>query len=531
LNLNDTSTGAVTLGNLSGTSIAVLSGSPALTVAANAVVTATNGALTIEDSNTTSGTIKLGAGSNLSTGGLIGGNVEVTIGVATPGSRTTNANVTVTGAGGTANFGNNGITATGSNTVNLVGDSVILSSGTRPATAFALGGNVTVTADPTGYVPVIYSTQPIASVMTNGYAITQPAQTAPVAAQSPSATSTSGSAANAGTADKLTVNATSIPASSISGAMAGLTVNSPVPSSTLASASNAALQSAGSGAGASASSGNATPLTLNNAQSGLTSLLSGVTNANLPAVLSNLKSMESPWISETELSSGKMPAIISSDIDLGISNEVSTVVELEEKSPRVESNQVALAGDKALVGNVSQTVKGTRTMHLKKGTVVFAPTVNTVVSTEFGQVRIAAHSVVMMMSFRDGVAIYDLDDNHRNAVSARVYNQEIPLGPGKHLLITRDDVKSFEHINPAQMMGYNNVTDYKVGGGLKVFSANFSIPSAMQNVLPLSQLIASEHPQAKRVGSHMLKTAALLGQMHNVPYEQVMRQSVTAYQR
>jgi hypothetical protein len=421
--------------------------------------------------------------------------------------------------------------------INLEGSSVILTTGTRAATALSLGGGVTITADPVGFVPyTTYSAQPIATVMTNGYTITPvagnaaQAQNAAVAHDANTASVVSPTA-SAGTAANPTVSGTASPTSvtNNSGIMAGLAVNSPVPSSALNSLSSSS--SAQTGTVISAGSGSASS-EAQAGQSNLTSLLSGITNANLPGLV-NLKSMESPWISETELSSGKMPAILSSDIDLGITNEVSTMVELEERTPGVDSSKLKLADDKTLVGNVSQNVKGTRTMHLKRGTVVFAPTVNTVVSTEFGQVRIAAHSLVMMMSFRGGVAVYDLDDTHRNAVSARVYNQEIPLGPGKHILITRDDVKSFEHVNPAQMMGYSNVTDYNVGGGLKVFAANFSIPSAMQNVLPLSQLVSSEHPQAKRVGSHLLKTAALVGQMHNASYAQIMRpvQGVTAYQR
>ena len=40
-------------------------------------------------------------------------------------------------------------------------------------------------------------------------------------------------------------------------------------------------------------------------------------------------------MSETELVTGKVPAIISSDIDLGIDNEVSTVVELQDRTPEL----------------------------------------------------------------------------------------------------------------------------------------------------------------------------------------------------
>ena len=170
-------------------------------------------------------------------------------------------------------------------------------------------------------------------------------------------------------------------------------------------------------------------------------------------------------------------------------------------------------------------------MHLKKGAVVFAPTVNTIVSTEFGQVRIAAHSLVLMISFKDGVAIYDLDDQHKGAVTMRVFNHEIPLGPGRHILVTHDNVKHFENVNPVQMLGYNNVNDFNAGGGLKVFAAGFSVPSAMQTVLPLAQLLGSNHPHAQKLGKHLMKTAALLSQMYPTQYQQMARPSITAYQQ
>jgi hypothetical protein len=267
-------------------------------------------------------------------------------------------------------------------------------------------------------------------------------------------------------------------------------------------------------------------------QNNLASSLAGVSVANLLNA-KNVKGVETPWMSETELLTGKVPAIICSDIDFGIDSEVSTVVELQDKSPRIEPTLQTLAAsnDKSLVGGISRKVNGTRTMHLQRGAVVFAPTVNTVVSTGFGQVCIAARSLVLVISLKDGVAIYDLDDQHKGAVTARVFNNEIPLGPGRHILVTHDSFKRFEDVNPAQMLGYNNVTDFNAGGGLKVFAAGFSVPSAMQTILPLAQLLGSNHPYAQKFGKHLMKTAALLTQMYPIQYQQMARPSITAHKQ
>jgi hypothetical protein len=550
VNINDVSAGSVVLGNISGSSVGILGFSTALQTASGSSITGTNGAVTIENANTSTGTIAFGQNTTLKTLNT-GGNVEVSIGAPTPGSRTTQTGFTVSGSGGTANFGNNGLTVTGSNSITLAGSSVILTSGSRPAGAFTVGGGVAITADPAGYVPGAVTTtaltQPLgvsmaptisvgsttstrglgSTVLFSGPSAAGTSTLNAAAQSSPSSAPSSGlSSASASTTIPSIVN--SFANAGGSGLMAGPAVSNPVPPNFLTA-------SAGSLGQSGIISGSPLPSTSSTTaagQSNLASLMSGVSGANLPTAV-NIKGMETPWVSETELVTGKVPAIISSDIDLGIDNEVSTVVELQDRSPRLGPTlqTVAVTKDIALVGGITRTVNGSRTMHLKKGAVVFAPTVNTIVSTEFGQVRIAAHSLVLMISFKEGVAIYDLDDQHKGAVSARVYNCEIPLGPGRHLLMTRDDVKHFQDVNPVQQIGYTNVTDFNAGGGLKVFVGGFSVPSAMQTVLPLGQLMSSNHPNAHKFGKHLMKTAALLTQMYPAQYQQMARPSITAYQQ
>src|SRR5262249_16147830 len=57
-------------------------------------------------------------------------------------------NITSTG-GGQVFYGSNGIIANGpANSLNALGRNVVFSTGTLPATAITLNGNVTITADP-----------------------------------------------------------------------------------------------------------------------------------------------------------------------------------------------------------------------------------------------------------------------------------------------------------------------------------------------------------------------------------------------
>ena len=54
---------------------------------------------------------------------------------------------------------------------------------------------------------------------------------------------------------------------------------------------------------------------------------------------------------------------------------------------------------------------------------------------------------------------------------------------------------------------------------------------ALRSVLPLRRLLAAEHPAARKVSSHLLKTAAIILHTRGAgeSFQQVLRRSVTAY--
>src|SRR5262249_31399908 len=144
-----------------------------------------------------------------------------------------------------------------------------------------------------------------------------------------------------------------------------------------------------------------------------------------------------------------------------------------------------------LSGAVAKNVGSGRLMTLKRGTVLFAPSVDTTITTPFGKIKIDARSLVLVMSFANGVAVYDLDDLHGGAVQITAARSTLSLTPGRHAVITSDSVKAFEEVNPAQLIGYRNITSHHLGAGIKAFAAEFSVPSAISAVQPLKQLMKS----------------------------------------
>ncbi|MBX3151683.1 hypothetical protein KF728_16125 [Candidatus Obscuribacterales bacterium] len=168
---------------------------------------------------------------------------------------------------------------------------------------------------------------------------------------------------------------------------------------------------------------------------------------------------------------------------------------------------------------------------VSRGTVLFAPPSDTLVTTPVGKIRIGEKSVALVMAFANGVAVYDLDDVRKGSIEVSVAGKSIRLSPGQHVFITSESVRSFDEVNPAQMIGYRGITSQNLGSGLKAFSAEFCVPHAINAVRPLKALIQSKHPNSKKISNHMLKTAAVLMQLraNNGEFQQVFRPSRTAW--
>ncbi len=252
------------------------------------------------------------------------------------------------------------------------------------------------------------------------------------------------------------------------------------------------------------------------------------------------------WISDTELASGSIPAVLHEGEDLGVSTDVSTILDMDEMAPpagAVLADSKLLSGPQdgpksrpsanQLTGGVSENVGAGKAVMLRRGSVVFAPTVDTLVHTAHGTISIAAKSLVLVIAYSRGVAVYDLDDKRQAAVKFVSNGKTIVLAPGRSLVLTGDSAKTFEEINPAQRFAYRAVKSYDMGDGRKVYTADFSAMSAAQAVLPLRQLMRSSHPRAQRVTKNMLKTTAILSQMQASagPYQLFLRPDLSACAR
>jgi len=69
----------------------------------------------------------------------------------------------------------------------------------------------------------------------------------------------------------------------------------------------------------------------------------------------------------------------------------------------------------------------------------------------------------------------------------------------------------------------------KIGYGLQAFVSDFSVASAIKSVRPLKLLVLSNHPEARKLAEHLIKTTAVLLQLKpDANYQQFMAVPITS---
>ena len=466
-----TSMANTTLGNISAAAgnIVVNESRGILQTAANDQLLATNGAITLQNSST-SGSIVLGGNSKVTTGGANGGNISIFIGAAPlAGSATKPAGVTES--------------ITAGDSINYGGKGVTMVKG-GSATINAHGANVVLSTD----------TRTAAAIKINSGVI--------ITADPP----VSGAAViNPGTVAMAAGNINAVNTSNNNS-----TNNNNYYYNNLG---NSLSTSTGSRAANTAFSRDGVANTTTNFSSNVsnTSITAGITRLASAEHAALEMSQETAWISDTELANGEIPALMSEE--MGITSKVSVVADMQ-----ITANIMAGSG---------------KAVSLKRGSIVFAPQADTKINTPCGVINIAAHSLVLVMAYGDGIGVYDLHDGQKGAVTVSMGGKDLALRPGLGAVITRQSTShanTLEQVNPAQLFGYRNIRQHEMGAAHRGYTCEFSLPQAIRTVQPLKQLINSKHPQAQKLASRLLKTTSILMQLGgDSEYQQVLRPDTLAY--
>jgi hypothetical protein len=160
---------------------------------------------------------------------------------------------------------------------------------------------------------------------------------------------------------------------------------------------------------------------------------------------------------------------------------------------------------------------GNNYFNLDKGNVVFSPDKDIVVGTHEGNVYIAAGTSVFVMETGHDVAVYDLFQSRPGQVSIVSGQKKLSLEPGRVVVLTRQDTDDFDEIQGScRRIGYRRPTMTDVDKSIKAFAAEFSIPSALNIVVPLKRMLTSDERRDQTAIAKILKSSVLLEDLNGV---------------
>jgi len=153
---------------------------------------------------------------------------------------------------------------------------------------------------------------------------------------------------------------------------------------------------------------------------------------------------------------------------------------------------------------------------LEQGNMVFAPAQDIVVHAGESTVIVPAGAVVFVMKTADDLAVFDLHQRKESAVHIVADKKLITLDPGRLVVLSKQSVRDFERtVGPYRWIGYRNPREEDINSELKAFGMDFSIPSAITNVIPLKNMLASDNRLDRVTIEKVLKNSVLLGELTN----------------
>lgn len=171
-------------------------------------------------------------------------------------------------------------------------------------------------------------------------------------------------------------------------------------------------------------------------------------------------------------------------------------------------------------GNAVSTINHSDCVTLNNGSALFVPSKNMTVVTPKGSIKLDANAVAFVTVDDNQLSVYDINDQHKGSVVVATGGRDLALSPGRHIIVTHDRVATFADANPIESIMHRSVSSHDLGSGKRVFTSEFSIPSAVQIVKPLSAMMKAENAAAKKVAQNVIKTSAVM--MHlsgSTPFE------------
>jgi hypothetical protein len=195
-------------------------------------------------------------------------------------------------------------------------------------------------------------------------------------------------------------------------------------------------------------------------------------------------------------------------------------------------SQVSAENDAPAQADTQGTLIGSNVKRrtLNKGPLLVAPETDIVVETPHGSINIAAKSLALIVASDTGVAVYNLHDVRKSAVTVTHKNgHTFNVTPGTSAVVSGSD-RAFEDVNPAQFVRYRQPIAKSLGNSVKLYRAEFEIMSLLNGLPAFKELMASENKSTRKTMLQTLKTAAILMQLSGnaEPFKFFSKPEVTA---
>lgn len=161
-------------------------------------------------------------------------------------------------------------------------------------------------------------------------------------------------------------------------------------------------------------------------------------------------------------------------------------------------------------------------LKIDKGWVLLTPTSDMTIQTVEGTIQVPANSVVYVIETGDDTSVYDLHENQSGGVNVVSGNRRITMTPGMQLILSKVQTNDVENVSKnCRCVGYRHVQSDDVGNKIRAFRMDFSIPSALNSVVPLRQMVLSKDPRDQKLTAQVVKNAASLMQItaYRGPYK------------
>jgi hypothetical protein len=131
-------------------------------------------------------------------------------------------------------------------------------------------------------------------------------------------------------------------------------------------------------------------------------------------------------------------------------------------------------------------------------------------------------TLVFFLRKGQDIAVFNLNSKRKGDVKVTVGSSTIRPLPGEEIVVTSNLTSEFADVNPGKLISFRKPKLSHQGENLRVFTADFSIASAVLSIKQLQAMLHSDDPYQRHLINEVLKNHAIWSDTANAdgPYSQ-----------